>query len=99
MPDGGVFCSAALVELEDLPGDAVAADNDGIALGEVQVGDAAQAQADSAVHAGAGVLLEVLPELGLFLPGLGTGYLEGRVDAAALVREVLQRQRQTPARG
>ena len=53
-------------------GDAVAADNDGIALGEVQVGDAAQAQADSAVHAGAGVLLEVLPELGLFLPGLGT---------------------------
>ena len=41
-----------LVEFKDLPGDAVAADNDGIALGEVQVGDAAQAQADSAVHAG-----------------------------------------------
>lgn len=45
-----------LVELEDLPCDAVAAHHDGVALGEGQVGHAAKAEADGAVDCGAGPL-------------------------------------------
>ena len=48
-----------LVELEDLPCDAVAAHHDGVALGEGQVGHAAKAEADGAVDCGAGVFAQM----------------------------------------
>lgn len=47
------------IEFEDLLCDAVTAHHDGVALGEVQVGDAAEAVANGAVDIGFGVLLEV----------------------------------------
>ena len=59
------------IEFEDLLCDAVNAHHDGVALGEVQVGDAAETVADGAVDIGFGVLLEVLPQVGLFGLRLG----------------------------
>ena len=60
-----------LVELEDLPCDAVAAHHDGVALGEGQVGHAAEAEADGAIDCGAGVLAQILPQALLLFFGLG----------------------------
>ena len=60
-----------LVELKDLPCDAVAAQHDVVALGEGKVGHAAETEADGAVDCGAGVLAQVLPQALLLLLGLG----------------------------
>ena len=60
-----------LVELEDLAQLAVGEKNHLVAAGEVQVGHAAKVHAHGAVNAGGNVILEVLPQLGLFGVCLG----------------------------
>ena len=60
-----------LVELEDLAQLAVGGYDHLVAAGEAQVGQTAKVHAHGAVNAGGNVILEVLPQLGLFGVCLG----------------------------
>ena len=60
-----------LVELEDLAQLAVGGYDHLVTAGEVQVGQAAKVHAHGAVDTGGNVILEVLPQLGLFGVCLG----------------------------
>ena len=60
-----------LIEFKNLLCNAVAAQHELVALGDLQVGHAAKAIADGAVDPGAGVCLEVGPQFVLLLLGGG----------------------------
>ena len=60
-----------LIEFKNLLCNAVAAQHELVALGDLQVGHAAKAVADGAVDPGTGVCLEVSPQLVFLLLGGG----------------------------